>query len=102
MDDTTISENVYTQETSTIQSRVDELTRKSIADKYQLNEDNCKELRISYESRSFTPIFVNDKLIEVVSNAKVLGMHISRDLKWNKHISEIVKKVSKRLYFLRQ
>ena len=29
-------------------------------------------------------------------------MHISRDLKWNNHILEIVKKVSKRLYFLRQ
>ena len=29
-------------------------------------------------------------------------MHISRDLKWNNHISEIGKKVSKRQYFLRQ
>ena len=104
VDDTTTSENVYKQETSTIQSRVDEQTRKSAADRFQLNEDKCKELRISFArpERSFTPIFVNNKPIEVVSNAKVLGMHISRDLKWNNHISEIVKKVSKRLYFLRQ
>ena len=40
--------------------------------------------------------------VEVASNAKVLGLPISQDLEWNNHIAEIVKKVSKRLYFLRQ
>ena len=31
-----------------------------------------------------------------------LGVHISRDLKWNTHISVILKKSNKRLYFLSQ
>ena len=80
LDDTTISENEYKQQTSTIQSRVHELPRKSTVDKFQLNEDKCKELRISFArpERSFTSIFFNDKPIDVVSNTKVLGVYSSR------------------------
>ena len=33
---------------------------------------------------------------------KLLGLNISNDLKWNVHVSELVRKVSTRLYFLRQ
>ena len=33
---------------------------------------------------------------------EVLGLNISSDLKWNIHVGEIVRKVSTRLYFLRQ
>ena len=32
----------------------------------------------------------------------ILGLQISSDLTWNNHVTEIVKKVNKRLYFLRQ
>ena len=35
-----------------------------------------------------------------VSSVKILGVHVSADLKWNVHISYIVSKASKRLYFL--
>ena len=37
-----------------------------------------------------------------MSHAKLLGLNISCDLKWNVHISETVRKVSSRLYCLRQ
>ena len=40
--------------------------------------------------------------LEVVDHAKLLGVIITRDLSWNIHVSEVVKKASKRLYFLRQ
>ena len=33
---------------------------------------------------------------------KLLGLNISSNLKWNAHVSELVRKVSTRLYFLRQ
>ena len=42
------------------------------------------------------------KPIDIVSHAKLLGLNISCDLKWNVHISETVRKVSSRLYCLRQ
>ena len=40
--------------------------------------------------------------IEVVPSAKLLGVIISNDLKWNVHVEMICKKVAARLYFLRQ
>ena len=104
VDDTTISEHVDKREISRAQSLVDELTEKAKDDKFQLNEAKCKELRISFArpKRSFSPILINNKPIEVVSNAKILGVSISKDLRWNVHILEIVKKAPSRLYFLRQ
>ena len=71
VDDTTISELVDKHELSRVQSLVDELTEKAKDDKFQLNEAKCKELCISFarSERSFSPILINNKPIEVVSNA---------------------------------
>ena len=69
-----------------------------------LNESKCKELRISFSKSppDFDPITINNKELEVVESVKLLGMHISNDLKWNSHISVFMKKANKRLYFLSQ
>ena len=40
--------------------------------------------------------------LEIVNQSKLLGLNLSSDLKWNIHISEIVKKTASKLYFLRQ
>ena len=37
-----------------------------------------------------------------MNSAKLLGVTISNNLRWNGHINEILKKASKRLYFLSQ
>ena len=53
VDDTTISETVLKHEASSIQSSVDEFTRKSTVNKmeinckFHLNEEKCKELQIT-------------------------------------------------------
>ena len=39
---------------------------------------------------------------EQVDHAKLLGITISHDLSWNKHVENIVKKAGKRLYMLYQ
>ena len=87
-----------------MQSCVDELVRQSEADGFQLNESKCKEPRISFSSSPSTvdPITINDKQIEVVSFAKLLGVLVSDDLKWNVHVNHICKKTATRLYFLKQ
>ena len=51
---------------------------------------------------SFDPIVINGKDIDVVPKAKVLGLTLSSNLKWNNHVDEIVKKSRKRLYCLSQ
>ena len=50
----------------------------------------------------FAHIVINGKAIEVVSTVKLLGLNISSDLRWNCDVAEICKKVTSRLYFLKQ
>ena len=104
VDDTTIAENVAKNQASRIQDDVNELVTKLGENKFQLNEKKCKEMRISFAKTpaDFNPIIINGKAIEQVSCVKLLGLNITSDLKWNHHISEISRKVSKRLYFLKQ
>ena len=48
------------------------------------------------------PIIINGQHLEIVKSAKILGMTLTDDLKWNKHIGIVVLKASKRLYLLKQ
>ena len=40
--------------------------------------------------------------LELVSHAKILGLIVSCDLKWNEHVFYIIKKTNKRIYFVVQ
>ena len=104
VDDTTISEVIAKGQESCIQQMVDDLATQARADGFQLNERKCKELRISFAKNEpeFDPIRVNRQTLETVNSVKLLGLNISSNLKWNAHVSELVRKVSTRLYFLRQ
>ena len=68
----------------------------------QLNADKCKELIIDFKKNkhAFSPAVVNGKELAVVNSAKILGITLSNDLKWNFHVNETIKKANKRLYFL--
>ena len=76
----------------------------SYNNRVKLNSDKCKELRISFarDQPEFQPILLNGMSLEVVKSAKLLGVTITSNLLWNDHINDIVKKASKRLYFLVQ
>ena len=50
----------------------------------------------------FNPILLNDKCVKVVESCKLLRMTLNNKLTWNSHIDEVVKKVSKRIYYLIQ
>ena len=105
VDDTTISETISKNQNSYIQAAVDTLANRVTADKFQLNESKCKELRINFGSKnttSFDSVVVNGMPIELVTSAKILGLNVSSDLKWNRHIDSIIKKAKKRLYSLSQ
>ena len=104
VDDSTISETVSKSESSEIQQAVDEFATQASADKFQLNEAKGKELRItfSHSRKNFDPRKLNDQDLKCDNHAQILGLQIASDLTWNNHISEIVKKVNKRPYFLCQ
>ena len=104
VDDTTMSEFVDKGEMSYIQHEVDEFTAQAQTHKLQFNEGKCKELRIgfSFNPTQFDPILINNNPVDVVDYAKILGLTVSNNLKWNKHVDEVIKKARMRLYFLSQ
>ena len=104
VDDTTASEVIQKGNTSNTQGITDELIKWSRMNRVVLNPDKCKELRIlfSRNPEAFDLVSIDDKEIEVVNSAKLLGITISDNLTWNAHINELVKKTSKKLYFLVQ
>ena len=104
VDDTTISETVAKGELSNAQRHTDKVIQWSLENRVQLNNEKCKEMRISFSKfqQEFEPILINGDALEVVENVKLLGLNISSNLTWNIHINEIVKKASKRIYFLTQ
>ena len=69
----------------------------------KINRSKTKELRVwfAFQSPSYAPIIIGDRVIDTVSEAKLLGVAISSDLKWNCHIDYVYKKAAKRLYGLR-
>ena len=74
--DTTISETVIKSEASEIQQAVDQLTTKTSADKFQLNETKCKEFHVtfSHSRKNFDPINVNGQDLECMKHSKILGL----------------------------
>ena len=70
--------------------------------KMKLNEKKTTNMIFSF-TRKFqftTDISVNNRDIEIVKETKLLGTHITNDLKWDKNTSEIVKRANQRMQLL--
>jgi hypothetical protein len=102
VDDTTLAEVVLRNGETFIQNAVTDVERWSNVNKLQLNADKCKEMVSDFkrQKQQFNAITINSKELELVSSAKVLGVIISSSLQWVDHVSEVIKKENKRLYFL--
>ncbi len=103
-DDTSVSEVIPKAGVSSLPDTVNEVHKWSNDNKFQFNLGKCKELRINFTTQAYTddPLNINGEPFEIVESAKVLGVTLTSDLKWNKHVSNIVEKASKRLYLLKQ
>ena len=103
VDDTTISETVLLNHNSKIQEHDDDLSKQVSADRFLINEDKCKELRITFarSKSNFDSIKIKFKSVDCEKKAKILAVTflvISSDL----NMCEVIKKFNKRLYFLSQ
>ncbi|KAK2884332.1 hypothetical protein Q8A73_020806, partial [Channa argus] len=69
-----------------------------------LNTDKTKEMILDMrkERRTHQPLFIRELEVERVSSFKYLGVHISEDLTWTPHVTQLVKKARQQLYFLRR
>ena len=103
VDVTSVSEVINKNEMGKMQCHVNDINTWCMRNDMKLNQTKCKDMIISFalERPKLDPIFIEEHELVPVSSAKILGMYISVDLKWNTHITHIVSKASKHLYFLR-
>ena len=47
-------------------------------------------------------LLLNDTVVDRVSTFKLIGVHVSNDLKWTEHVRAVTSKASSRLHFLKQ
>ena len=72
-----------------------------------LNSEKCKEMIIDF-SRNYSltsgirSVTIGEKVLERVEHAKMLGVTISNNLTWSKHVDNSVSKAGKRVYMLYQ
>ena len=104
VDDTTTSEIVLKDGTSNAQNIANKVMSWSSENRVELNSDKCKQLRISFskQPREFDPVVVDGKELEVVDTVDLLGVTITNQLTWNAHIGKVIKKASRKLYFIVQ
>ena len=50
---------------------------------------------------SLQPLMIDNQYLGMVQTTKLLGVYLTSDLKWTKHVTRICSKASKRLYALR-
>ena len=103
VDDTTLSETVIVNEESVLQCTLDGINLWCEENDVVLNTRKCKEILICFWKKkpNFQQLTANNYPVEHVNSAKLLGVMLSSDLKWNEHVAYIVKKSSRRLYMLR-
>jgi hypothetical protein len=85
VDDTTTSETVGRHQNSNIQTAADILVNRAATDKFQHNEEKCKELRTCFSPKNkqiSDPIVINDNPIDIVTDSKILGLNVSYNLMW--------------------
>ena len=102
VDFTTVAEVVPRGGQSAMRVAVIAVEQWSITHKLQLNPDKCKELLIDFKKTQyqFDVITVSSKELERVNSVKVLGVTIASTPQWNCHISNVLKKAYKRMFFL--
>ena len=56
---------------------------------------------LQFQPTQLGPLQLMGSVVKRVNSYKILGIHVTNDLSWNKHIDYVFKKAKKRLYALR-
>ena len=103
IDDTTVTEFIPKQATSHMQSVVNNLVFQASQCHMNINGKKTKEILIGQVKRNAPPLLtLGGTDVERVATFKLLGVHISDDLKWARHVDALASKVASRIYFLKQ
>ena len=98
VDDMTISQTIPRSSLVDVQHAVT-----AVEDWSHSQRDKRKDMGIDFNKKichNFSPLEIDGNKLPVTDCAKILGVTISSDLKWNNHIVDCIKKANKRLYFI--
>ena len=103
VDDIALVECRSSNQHSSIQEAVSGLSSWSERNKMSLNPPKCATMEISFAKNRPDPpqILLADQYLKSVNSVKLLGIMIQKDLKWDLHITESVKRANQKLYMLR-
>ncbi len=104
-DDTTIIGRISNNDEFSYHEDINHLAEWCTENNLLLNVSKTKELIVDFrkkEAKTHKPVYINGAEVEQVSSFKLLGINITENLSWTSHISAVVKKAQKWLYFLRK
>ena len=104
VDDTTVTEILSRRQQSSMQQYYNELVDWTDSNLMRINDSKTKEMIIGSDAAivAIPPLLSSGSdQIERVDRFKLLGITISRDLKWSDHIDIICSKASSRIHFLK-
>ena len=86
-----------TNEVSVMQESIDRAVERTQNNCMKINSKKSKEMVICFKPddnvrNSIPSIVIEGNLVETVEYAKLLGVTLSNDLTWNRHVDCIVKK----------
>ena len=107
VEDSTLFEICLIKSESVLQHSDDIASRWTVHNDMKINSDKSKEMQIIFmqdpEFRNTVPrLTLDGNEIYIVQHAKRLGVPISSDLTWSKHVENIVAKAGNRVYMLYQ
>ena len=103
VDDLTFVENRACSVKGNLQSDLDDFLDWSVSNHLKLNPDKCQAIQICFMRNppSHPILKIGHSLLSFVSSAKVLGIFIQQDLKWDAQVDHMCKCANKRLFMLR-
>ena len=103
VDDTTMTEVLDRSSISCMQSFINDLVQRATEAGMLVNNAKTKEMFICSIVKDLPPpVTLSGADVETVATFKLLGVHVSNDVKWAQHIQAVSAKAASRLYFLKQ
>ena len=102
MDDKTLSHSYKGDPTNVIQSALDIESEFASKNKMKINSSKCHAITFNFSSKNSEPTNLtrNGETINNCDKIKLLGVIISKDLKWRENTKEICEKLNRKLYLL--
>ncbi|KAI8502082.1 hypothetical protein Bbelb_204940 [Branchiostoma belcheri] len=103
VDDLSMIESRLTREPSLLQHDLDDLEQWTANSYMKLHPKKCKAMHV-YFTKPPPPLpvlYIDGHALQEVSVAKLLGVMVQSDLKWNTHVNHITSQSSRRLFLLR-